>query len=141
MKTILVPILLVVITLATPLTFAQTAIDGFSADRAAAERRWEEQLRAVPDSKLAREHLRRLTLVPHIAGTKEDYATAVYVRDQLRSYGLSADLKEYEVWLNYPNTTPVLELITSRRQQLSGDRGSDSYAKTSCTNPTRSITD
>ena len=50
MKTILVPILLVVITLATPLTFAQTAIDGFSADRAAAERRWEEQLRAVPGS-------------------------------------------------------------------------------------------
>src|SRR5678815_5455368 len=118
MKTILVPILLVVITLATPLTFAQTAIDGFSADRAAAERRWEEQLRAVPDSKSAREHLRRLTLVPHIAGTKEDYDTAVYVRDQLRSYGLAAELKEYEVWLNYPNTPTVLELITNRRQKL-----------------------
>ena len=28
-------------------------------------------------------------------------------------------LKEYEVWLNYPNTPPVLELITTRRQRLS----------------------
>jgi len=123
MKTILVLILLVVITLSTPLTFteafAQTTIDGFSAERSTAERRWEEQFRAVPDPKSAREHLRRLTLVPHIAGTKEDYNTAVYVRDQLRSYGLSADLKEYEVWLNYPNTQPVLELITTRRQPLS----------------------
>src|SRR5215212_3426022 len=123
MKTILIPLLLVVITLATPLTFteafAQTAIDGFSAERAAAERRWEEVFRAIPNQKSAREHLRRLTLEPHIAGTKEDYATAIYVRDQLRSYGLTADLKEYEVWLNYPKSPSVLELITTRRQPLS----------------------
>jgi len=123
MKTILVLVLLVVITFATPLTFtkafAQTSIDGFSAERALAERRWEEQFRAVPDPKSAREHLRRLTLQPHIAGTKEDYDTAVYVRDQLRSYGLTAELKEYEVWLNYPNTPTVLELITpTHRQRL-----------------------
>jgi N-acetylated-alpha-linked acidic dipeptidase len=124
MKTILILVLLVSITLAAPQTFiqksfAQTAIDGFSAERAAAERRWEEQFRAVPNPKSAREHLRRLTLEPHIAGTKEDYNTAIYVRDQLRSYGLPAELKEYEVWLNYPKAPTVLELITTRRQQLS----------------------
>ena len=127
MKTILVLFLLVVITLAAPLTFtetftetfAQTAIDGFSSERAAAARRWEERFRAIPEQKSAREHLRRLTLEPHIAGTKEDYDTAIYVRDQLRSYGLSADLKEYEVWLNYPNSPTVLELITTGRKQLS----------------------
>jgi N-acetylated-alpha-linked acidic dipeptidase len=119
MKTILVLILLVSITFPTSLTFAQTTIDGFSPERSTAERRWEEQFRAIPDPKSAREHLRRLTIEPHIAGTKEDYNTAVYVRDQLRSYGLSAELKEYEVWLNYPNSQPVLELITTRRQPLS----------------------
>ena len=124
MKTILILILLVAITLTTPLTFthttfAQTTIDGFSPARIAAERRWEEQFRAVPDPKSAREHLRRLTLEPHIAGTKEDYDTAVYVRDQLRSYGLSADLREYEVWLNYPKSPSTLELITTKRQPLS----------------------
>jgi N-acetylated-alpha-linked acidic dipeptidase len=103
----------------TPVVLSQTAIDGFSADRAAAQRRWEEQFRAVPNPQSAREHLRRLTAEPHIAGTKEDYATAIYVRDQLRSYGLTADLKEYDVWLNYPNTPSILELITTRRQRLS----------------------
>ena len=51
----------------------------------------------MPAPASAREHLRRLTLEPHVAGTKEDYATAVYVRDQLRSYGLNAELKEYDV--------------------------------------------
>lgn len=101
-----------------PVTLSQNAIDGFSAERALAQRRWEEQFRAVPTPQSAREHLRRLTLEPHIAGTKEDYETAVYVRDQLRSYGLTADLKEYDVWLNYPKTPAVLELITKRRQRL-----------------------
>jgi N-acetylated-alpha-linked acidic dipeptidase len=117
MRTLL--ILLLELLLLAPPAFAQTvAIDGFTAERAAAERRWEEQFRAVPSPASAREHLRRLTLEPHVAGTKEDYATAVYVRDQLRSYGLNADLREYQVWMNYPNTPTLLELITTRRVRL-----------------------
>ena len=119
MKTILTIFLLATILLPWPVALSQNStIDGFSADRAAAQRRWEEQFRAVPNPQSAREHLRRLTLEPHIAGTKEDYETAVYVRDQLRAFGLNAELKEYEVWLNYPNTPSVLELITTRRQKL-----------------------
>ncbi|HMH44981.1 MAG TPA: PA domain-containing protein, partial [Pyrinomonadaceae bacterium] len=97
---------------------AQT-IDGFSASRSQDERRIEEQFRAVPAPDSAREHLRRLTADPHIAGTKEDYATAVYVRDQMRLFGLPAELKEYQVWLNYPKTDPIVELITARRERLS----------------------
>ena len=118
MKTILILALLVALSLATPVALTQNAIDGFSAARATDQRRWEEQFRAIPDPKLAREHLRNLTREPHIAGTKEDYDTAVYVRDQLRSYGLSAELKEYDVWLNYPNTPGIVELITTKRQKL-----------------------
>ena len=121
-RNLLAFVLAVVMTLSavTPVAISQstTPIDGFNASRVAAERGWEEQFRAVPNPKSAREHLRRLTLEPHIAGTKEDYDTAVYVRDQLRSYGLQAELKEYEVWLNYPNTPTVLELITTRRLKL-----------------------
>src|SRR6266513_561605 len=96
---------------------AQT-IDGFSAGRSQDERRIEEQFRAVPAPESAREHLRRLTVDPHIAGTKEDYATAVYVRDQMRSFGLPAELREYQVWLNYPKTDPIVELISPRRERL-----------------------
>src|ERR1043165_2092513 len=119
MKTILILVLLVSITLATAPAFAQSTIDGFSSDSAAAERRWEEQFRAIPDPKSAREHLRRLTAEPHIAGSKEDYNTAIYVRDQMRSYGLNAELAEYQVWLNYPKTDPIVELVSPRRERLS----------------------
>src|SRR6266481_1827101 len=101
-----------------PFAFAQT-LDGFSSARSQDERRVEEQFRAVPAPDSAREHLRRLTVDPHIAGTKEDYATAVYVRDQMRSFGLPAELKEYQVWLNYPKTDPIVELIGTHRERLS----------------------
>jgi N-acetylated-alpha-linked acidic dipeptidase len=94
------------------------AIDGFSIDGSAEERRWEEQFRAVPEPASAREHLRRLTIEPHVAGTKEDYATAIYVRDQIRSYGISSELNEYEVWLPYPKQPSVVELIAPRRERL-----------------------
>ena len=121
--TISLVVILLLLSANTRLGFAQAlidvrALDGFSTAGAVAERRWEEQFRAVPASASAREHLRRLTLEPHVAGTKEDYATAIYVRDQLRSYGLTAELKEYQVWLNYPNTPGIIELITPRRERL-----------------------
>ena len=112
-------ILVLQILLVSSPTFAQTTtIDGFRRERVTAQRRWEEMFRADPAPKSAREHLRILTREPHIAGTKEDYDTAVYVRDQLRSYGIAAELRQYDVWLNYPKTPPVIELITSKRQKL-----------------------
>ena len=92
--------------------------DGFTAEGAAAERRWEELFRTVPAPGSAREHLRRLTAEPHVAGTKEDYATADYVRDQMRSYGLPAEIKEYQVWLPYPKMPSVVELVAPRHERL-----------------------
>jgi len=94
-------------------------LDGFTAESSKAERRWEDDFRAVPKPDSAREHLRRLTAEPHIAGTKEDYATAIYVRDQMRSYGLTAELKEYDVWLNYPRSDSIVELLGPQRVRLS----------------------
>ena len=93
-------------------------LDGFTTEGAAAQRRREEQFRAIPDPKSAREHLRKLTAEPHVAGTKEDYDTAVYVRDQMRSYGLTAELKEYDVLLPYPRRPSIVEVIASRRERL-----------------------
>src|SRR5260370_252204 len=109
---------LVVLITSAPASLAQS-IDGFSPKQSEAERRYEEQFRSAPTPNSAREELRRLTAEPHIAGTKEDYATAVYVRDQMRSFGLSAEIKEYQVWLNYPKTDPIVELITRRRERIS----------------------
>ena len=97
---------------------SSTILDGFTPEGSAAQRRWEEDFRAVPTPASAREHLRRLTVEPHVAGTKEDYATAIYVRDKIRSYGIPAELKEYEVSLPYPKQPSTLELISPRRERL-----------------------
>ena len=97
---------------------AAPALDGFTADGSTAERQLEKRFRAVPAPASAREHLRTLTREPHVAGTPEDYRTAVYVRDQLRKFGLSAEIKEYQVLLPYPKQPTVLELVAPRRERL-----------------------
>src|SRR5271156_3132451 len=78
----------------------QQTIFGFrdSAAEAAAEARF----LAVPDPKLAEEHLRTLTKAPHMAGTPEDKATADYVAQKFRDAGLETEMVEYRVWMNYP---------------------------------------
>jgi N-acetylated-alpha-linked acidic dipeptidase len=66
------------------------------------EQEIEKRFLAVPDAKLAEEHLRTLTQAPHIAGSPEDKATADYVAKKFREAGLDTEIVEYKVWLNYP---------------------------------------
>lgn len=68
----------------------------------AAESATEARFLAVPDPKLAEEHLRTLTQAPHMAGTPEDKATAEYVAQKFREAGLDTEVVEYKVWFNYP---------------------------------------
>src|SRR5579872_3290654 len=68
----------------------------------AAENATEVRFLAVPDPKLAEEHLRTLTKAPHMAGTVEDRATADYVAQKFRDAGLDTEIVEYKAWFNYP---------------------------------------
>ncbi len=76
------------------------AIFGFR--NPAAESATESRFLAVPDPKLAEQHLRILTQAPHVAGTAEDKATADYVAQKFREAGLDTEIVEYRVWINYP---------------------------------------
>src|SRR5450631_166207 len=73
----------------------------------AAESATESRFLAVPDAKLAEEHLRILTQAPHMAGTPEDKATADYVAEKFREAGLETEIVEYRVWMNYPSEISV----------------------------------
>src|SRR5438132_10911186 len=66
------------------------------------EQQAEQKFLAVPDAKLAEEHLRTLTAAPHLAGTPEDRKTAEYVAQKFREAGLKTQIVEYKVWMNYP---------------------------------------
>jgi len=63
---------------------------------------WEDRFRAVPAAWGIYEHLAYYTARPHIAGTPEDYETAVFTRDTLRGYGLDATLWPTDVLMDYP---------------------------------------
>ena len=84
---------------------ANSSIFGF--DDSAEESKIESRFLAVPDPKLAREHLRILTQAPHIAGSPEDKATADYVAKKFREAGLETEIVEYRVWMNYPQEISV----------------------------------
>lgn len=114
---------------------AEATLDGFTSARSQSQRRWEEEFRRVPSPNSAREHLRRLTIEPHVAGTKEDYATAIYVRDQIRSYGIPSELKEYEVLLPYPKQPAIVELVMGQRTERLTARESPIPKDPSSANP------
>ena len=94
----------------------------------AAEAATEARFMAVPDPKLAEEHLRTLTQAPHMAGTPEDKATADYVAQKFRAAGLDTEIVEYKVWINYPVeisvdiTAPAgVEMHGPTREHVDGD--------------------
>src|ERR1700685_1255656 len=74
---------------------------------AAVETEQESRFLAVPDPKLAEQHLHVLTQAPHVAGSPEDKATADYVARKCREPGLDAETVEYRVWMNYPKEISV----------------------------------
>jgi N-acetylated-alpha-linked acidic dipeptidase len=94
----------------------------------AAENAAEARFLAVPDPKLAEEHLRTLTKAPHMAGTAEDKATADYVAQKFRDAGLDTEIVEYKAWFNYPLeisvdlTAPAgVEMHGPTREHVDGD--------------------
>src|SRR5437867_5660858 len=88
----------------------------------------EQRFLAVPDPKLAEEHLRILTQAPHIAGSPEDKATAEYVAKRFREAGLETEIVEYRVWMNYPGEISVdmtapdgITMHGPSREHIAGD--------------------
>jgi len=103
-----------------------------SLSRALALAPGEPRVLAVPDSRLAEEHLRILTKVPHMAGTVEDKATADYVAQKFRDAGLDTEIVEYKAWMNYPAEISVdmvapagVEMHGPTREHVDDDANQD----------------
>jgi N-acetylated-alpha-linked acidic dipeptidase len=57
---------------------------------------------AVPDPKLAQQHLKALTSTPHWASSPADHATALYVAARFKEAGLETEIVPYNVLMNKP---------------------------------------
>jgi len=90
-------------------TFAQDAaapampktVFGFS-DFGQEQAKYDQTFLAVPDAKLAGEELKTLTAAPHVAGSKEDYDTVLYVAKKFKEAGLETKIVRYKAWMNLP---------------------------------------
>ncbi len=98
-----------------------------------AEAKIESEFLAVPDAKLAGQHLKTLTAEPHLAATPEDRKTAEYVAGKFRAAGLETEIVPYRVLLNWPKVVRVeaydasgkLLMSGPTREHVSSDPGQD----------------
>jgi N-acetylated-alpha-linked acidic dipeptidase len=116
---------LLLLALATSLLSAQSAppptVFGYA--DFTAQSRIEEKFLAVPDAKLAGQHLKILTAEPHLAATPEDRKTAEYVAQKFRAAGLDTEIAPYRVLINYPKTVRVAAYDSSGKLLMTGPTG------------------
>ena len=86
----------------------------------ALQAKWDAAFLAVPDAKLAGQHLKTLTAEPHWASSPEDYKTAEYVAAKFRSAGLTTKIVPYSVLMNKPIKIQVEAFDSSGKQLMSG---------------------
>ncbi|MEO6966440.1 MAG: M28 family metallopeptidase [Acidobacteriaceae bacterium] len=86
----------------------------------AAEVQLDQQFLQVPSAALAGEELKTLTAAPHIAGSKEDHATALYVAQKFRDAGLETKIVPYRVMMNFPKKIQVTAFDAQGKQIMSG---------------------
>lgn len=82
--------------------------------------KWDRDFLAVPDAKLAGEELKTLTAEPHVAGSPEDYKTALYVADKFKAAGLKTEIVKYTAWLNHPGEQHLTVLAKDGKVLLQG---------------------
>lgn len=83
---------------------------GYSAANSSEQRRWEEKMRQIPDPARMREYMRVLSAEPHHVGSEQGRKNAEYILEQFRSWGLKADIEEFEVLFPTPRERS-LEMI------------------------------
>ena len=85
-----------------------------------AQAKWDAAFMAIPDAKLAGQHLKTLTAAPHWASSPEDYATALYVADRFKAAGLQTEIVPYKVLMNKPVKIVVEAFDSSGAKLMSG---------------------
>src|SRR5689334_7492558 len=87
---------------------------GFTAASSRSERDWENKFRAIPDPKILRDSMQRLSARPHHVGSPYDKQNAEWILSQFKSWGLDAQIETFDVLFPTPKER-VLELTEPTR--------------------------
>jgi len=83
---------------------------GFTAADSATQRDWENKFRAIPDPKILRDTMQRLSARPHHVGSAYDKQNGEWILAQFKSWGLDAQIETFDVLFPTPKER-VLELV------------------------------
>jgi N-acetylated-alpha-linked acidic dipeptidase len=109
------------LTLAASIASAQApASQVFGYRDFAQQAKWDASFLAIPDAKLAGQHLKTLTAEPHWASSPEDYKTALYVAEKFKAAGLHTDIVPYKVLMNKPIKILVEAFDAAGNKLMSG---------------------
>ena len=93
---------------------AETSIRGFPADALAAQKKWEEKARAIPEAARVGRYIQRMSDDPHLAGTPASKAVADYLLGLMHEWGLDARIEEFEALLPTP-VSRTLEMLEPKK--------------------------
>ncbi len=112
--------LLAGLTLVAPLAAQQSIapIRGFPTSHLAAQAQREAFARAVPSRDTLRALVRRMSAVPHEAGTERSRAVAEFLLARFRAMGFDARIERFEAWMPRP-VSRTLELVAPDRYTAS----------------------
>ncbi len=82
---------------------------GFTAASSRAERDLETTFRKIPDAKILRDSMQRLSAHPHHVGSPYDKQNAEWILSQFKSWGLDAEIETFDVLFPTPKER-VLEM-------------------------------
>ncbi len=93
---------------------AQAPLRGFPPDALAERARLEQMLRSTPDTARLREYMLAMSEEPHHGGSVASKPVAEYALAKFRSWGLDAEIEEFEALMPFPTIRRV-ELISPTR--------------------------
>ena len=82
-------------------------LDGYSPAHSAAERDWEAKFRAIPDPKILRDNMQRLSARPHNVGSPYDKDNAEWMLAKFKEFGFDAQIETFYVLFPTPKQRAV----------------------------------
>ncbi len=97
---------------------AQKNISGFSPSNQSKQEKAEQEYRTKQSAERYKNHLHKLTSVPHLAGTPENEKVRDYIADVMRKAGLQVEIFPHDIYLSKSPGESVVEVVEPIRMPL-----------------------
>lgn len=97
---------------------AQKTISGFSPSNQSKQEKTEQEYRTLQSSERYKNHLFKLTSVPHLAGTPENEKVRDYIAGVMRKAGLQVEIFPHDIYMSKSPGESIVEVVEPIRMPL-----------------------